>query len=252
MELGGKNGQIVFPDGDLEAAADAAVFGGFFNAGECCNAGSRLIVHKDIANDFLAAVKQLTAKVRVGDPLDDSTKVGAMISTDHLAKVSSYVSAAKGEGGTVLAGGDARASNAGQYLDPTIVTGVTENMSIAREEVFGPVLSVLTFKTIEKALHIANDTPYGLSAGVWTQGHRHLHDGGARRPYRNGVGQHLHGRLSRTAVRRIQAVRPWTRAWEARGGGLYRGKDDPVSSRPAHRLVGRLSWEEPGGHPPVV
>ena len=110
MELGGKNGQIVFPNGDLEAAADAAVFGGFFNAGECCNAGSRLIVHEDIANDFLAAVKNLTAKVCVGDPLDDRTKVGAMISTDHLAKVSGYVSAAKGEGGEVLAGGGARAS----------------------------------------------------------------------------------------------------------------------------------------------
>jgi acyl-CoA reductase-like NAD-dependent aldehyde dehydrogenase len=169
MELGGKNGQIVFPDGDLEAAADAAVFGGFFNAGECCNAGSRLIVHQDIANDFLAAVKQLTAKVRVGDPLDIGTKVGAMISTDHLAKVSGYVSAAKREGGEVLAGGGVRASNAGQYLDPTIVAGVTENMSIAREEVFGPVLSVLSFKTIEEALRIANNTPYGLSAGVWSK-----------------------------------------------------------------------------------
>jgi acyl-CoA reductase-like NAD-dependent aldehyde dehydrogenase len=169
MELGGKNGQIVFPDGDLEAAADAAVFGGFFNAGECCNAGSRLIVHEAIAYDFLAAVKNLTAKVRVGDPLDDATKVGAMISTEHLAKVSGYVSAAKGEGGQVLAGGDKRASNAGQYLDPTIVSGVTEGMAIAREEVFGPVLSVLTFRAIEEALRVANDTPYGLSAGVWSR-----------------------------------------------------------------------------------
>ena len=146
MELGGKNGQIVFPDADLKAAADAAVFGGFFNAGECCNAGSRLIVHRDIADDFLGAVKALTAKVTVGDPLDDRTKVGAMISSDHLSKVSGYVSAAEGEGGSVLSGGKARASSAGQYLDPTIVTGVTEEMSITREEVFGPVLRVLTFK----------------------------------------------------------------------------------------------------------
>ena len=167
--VGGKNGQIVFPDGDLEAAADAAVFGGFFNAGECCNAGSRLIIHQDIASDFLAAVNALTAKVRVGDPLDDGTKVGAMISTDHVAKVSGYVSAAKGEGGEVLAGGGARASNAGQYLDPTIVSGVTEAMALAREEVLGPVLSVLSFKTIEEALRIANNTPYGLSAGVWSR-----------------------------------------------------------------------------------
>lgn len=168
MELGGKNGQIVFPDADLEAAADAAVFGGFFNAGECCNAGSRLIVHQAVADDFLAAVKLLTARIRVGDPLDDATKVGAMISTDHLAKVSGYVTAAAGEGATVAAGGAGLASNAGQYLDPTIVSGVLPDMAIAREEVFGPVLSVLAFETTEQALAIANDTPYGLSAGVWS------------------------------------------------------------------------------------
>ncbi|TIW13669.1 MAG: aldehyde dehydrogenase family protein, partial [Mesorhizobium sp.] len=152
----------------LEAAADAAVFGGFFNAGECCNAGSRLIVHEAIADDFLATVKALTARVTVGDPLDDRTKVGAMISTDHLTKVAGYVTAAAGDGGSVYAGGSQLASNAGQYLDPTIIRGVTEDMAIAREEVFGPVLSALTFDSIERALHIANNTPYGLSAGVWS------------------------------------------------------------------------------------
>lgn len=168
MELGGKNGQIVFPDADLEAAADAAVFGGFFNAGECCNAGSRLIVHEAIADDFLGAVKALAEKVRVGDPLDNRTKVGAMISADHMERVAGYVAAAQTDGGSVFAGGTRLQSNAGQYLDPTIVRNVTEDMAIAREEVFGPVLSVLTFETIEKALHIANNTPYGLSAGVWS------------------------------------------------------------------------------------
>ena len=168
MELGGKNGQIVFPDGDLEAAADAAVFGGFFNAGECCNAGSRLIVHQDIAQDFLAEVKKLAAKVPVGDPLDDRTKVGAMISQDHLGKVLDYVEAAAKQGAKVAAGGAELPSNAGDYLSPTIVSEVTDDMSIARDEVFGPVLSVLTFESIEKALHVANNTPYGLSAGVWS------------------------------------------------------------------------------------
>ena len=168
MELGGKNGQIVFPDADLDAAADAAVFGGFFNAGECCNAGSRLIVHRDIADDFIAAVRALTARVRVGDPLDDATKVGAMISTDHLAKVAAYVEAAAKEGAGIAAGGACLPSSAGQYLDPTIVSGVRPDMAIAREEVFGPGLSVLAFDTVEEAVHIANDTPYGLSAGVWS------------------------------------------------------------------------------------
>ncbi|TGV96294.1 aldehyde dehydrogenase family protein, partial [Mesorhizobium sp. M2D.F.Ca.ET.145.01.1.1] len=113
MELGGKNGQIVFPDADLEAAADAAVFGGFFNAGECCNAGSRLIVHEAIADDFLAAVKALTAKVAVGDPLDIRTKVGAMISSDHLAKVTDYIAAAASDGVRIYSGGGQLPSNAG-------------------------------------------------------------------------------------------------------------------------------------------
>lgn len=168
MELGGKNGQIVFPDADLEAAADAAVFGGFFNAGECCNAGSRLIVHEAIADDFLAAVKVLTEKVRVGDPLDDATKVGAMISVEHAQKVAGYVDAAEKGGGHIYRGGGRLASSAGYYLDPTLIRGVSEDMPIAREEVFGPVLPVLVFESIEKALHIANNTPYGLSAGVWS------------------------------------------------------------------------------------
>ncbi|MCO5064464.1 MAG: aldehyde dehydrogenase family protein [Rhizobiaceae bacterium] len=168
MELGGKNGQIVFPDADLEAAADAAVFGGFFNAGECCNAGSRLIVHEAIARDFLSAVRSLAAKVPVGDPLDERTKVGAIISRDHLDKVLAYVETAAQTGAALALGGGALPSEAGDYLAPTIVSGVTPDMAIASEEVFGPVLSVLSFKTIEEALHIANNTPYGLSAGVWS------------------------------------------------------------------------------------
>jgi acyl-CoA reductase-like NAD-dependent aldehyde dehydrogenase len=169
MELGGKNGQIVFPDADLEAAADAAVFGGFFNAGECCNAGSRLIVHQDIAVEFLDAVGRLTARVAVGDPLDDRTKVGAIISAAHRAKIGEYLASAETAGAALRRGGQALPAGAGDYLEPTIVSGVREDMAIAREEVFGPVLSVLTFATPEEALRIANNTPYGLSAGVWSR-----------------------------------------------------------------------------------
>jgi acyl-CoA reductase-like NAD-dependent aldehyde dehydrogenase len=169
MELGGKNGQVVFPDADLEAAADAAVFGGFFNAGECCNAGSRLIVHEAVAAEFLDAVRALTAKVKLGDPLDDATKVGAMISAEHLGKVRGYIGEAAKAGVAVHAGGQSLPEGKGNYLDPTILSGVKADMAVAREEVFGPVLSMLTFESIEKALHIANDTPYGLSAGVWSK-----------------------------------------------------------------------------------
>lgn len=168
MELGGKNGQIVFPDADIEAAVDAAVFGGFFNAGECCNAGSRLIVHRDIADEFLAQVSKAADRVRVGDPLDEATKVGAMISADHFAKVSGHIEDAVRAGGSVSLGGKRIAASAGDYLQPTIVSGVTDDMPIASEEVFGPVLSVMTFESTEQALRIANNTPYGLSAGVWS------------------------------------------------------------------------------------
>jgi acyl-CoA reductase-like NAD-dependent aldehyde dehydrogenase len=168
MELGGKNGQIVFPDADLKAAADATVFGGFFNAGECCNAGSRLIVHESIAADFLAEVGKLTRQIVVGDPLDDQTKVGAIISKAHRTKIGDYLTSAEQAGAALTGGGQTLPQGAGDYLEPTIVSGVSENMAIAREEVFGPVLSVLTFESIENALRIANDTPYGLSAGVWS------------------------------------------------------------------------------------
>ncbi len=169
MELGGKNAQIVFPDADLEAAVDAAVFGAFFNAGECCNAGSRLIIHKDIADEFLTAFAARAARVKVGDPLDDATKVGAIITPEHLKKIENAVVDAAADGAAVALGGGRLASAAGQYMTPTVVTGVKPDMAIAREEVFGPVLSVLAFERIEEALRLADLTDYGLSAGVWSR-----------------------------------------------------------------------------------
>lgn len=167
MELGGKNAQVVFPDGDIEAAVDAALFGAFFNAGECCNAGSRLLLHTDIAEDFLAAMDARRKDVVVGDPLDEATDVGAIITPEHLAKIEGAVAAATGAG-AVLRGGSRLAAAAGQYLEPTIVSGVRPDMPIARDEVFGPVVSVLTFSDPGEAVALANSTDYGLSAGVWS------------------------------------------------------------------------------------
>ncbi|MCX5513642.1 sorbosone dehydrogenase [Kaistia algarum] len=169
MELGGKNAQIVFPDADLEAAVDAAVFGAFFNAGECCNAGSRLIIHEAIAKDFLAAFAERAAKVRVGDPLDEASDVGAIITPAHLAKIGNAVTDAAADGASVFLGGAEIQSGAGQYMAPTVMSGVKPEMAIARDEVFGPVLSVLEFDRIEEAIHLAESTDYGLSAGVWSR-----------------------------------------------------------------------------------
>lgn len=169
LELGGKNPQIVFPDADLEAFADAAVFGAFFNAGECCNAGSRLILHASIANEAMERIRALSARVKVGDPLDPTTQVGAIITPEHLSKISGYVADARSGGAGVAMGGDALDLGAGQFMAPTILDKVTPDMAVAREEVFGPVLSVLTFETAEEAVAIANGTDYGLSASVWSK-----------------------------------------------------------------------------------
>ncbi|MGO4567192.1 aldehyde dehydrogenase family protein [Rhizobium sp. 2YAF20] len=169
LELGGKNPQIVFPDADLDAFIDAAVFGAYFNAGECCNAGSRLILHKSIADDVIARIASLSKKVKVGDPLDPATQVGAIITPQHLEKISNYVSGAKAAGARVAYGGETVDLGMGQFMEPTILSNVTPDMAVAREEVFGPVLSVLTFETLDEAISIANAIDYGLSAGVWSR-----------------------------------------------------------------------------------
>ena len=169
LELGGKNPQIVFPDANLDEFIDAAVFGAYFNAGECCNAGSRLIVHREIASDVTARIASLSEKVKVGDPLDPTTQVGAIITPQHLTKIQGYVSGAAEGGATVAHGGSQIDFGFGQYMAPTILSGVKPEMAVAREEVFGPVLSVLTFETIEDAIRIANSIDYGLSAGVWSR-----------------------------------------------------------------------------------
>ncbi|HEV7310688.1 aldehyde dehydrogenase family protein [Ensifer sp.] len=169
LELGGKNPQIVFPDANLDEFIDAAVFGAYFNAGECCNAGSRLILHRDIADEVTKRIAELSAKVKVGDPLDPQTQVGAIITPQHLEKIAGYVSAASKDGASVAHGGAALDLGMGQFMAPTILSGVRPDMVVAREEVFGPVLSVLTFETTDEAIRIANAIDYGLSAGVWSR-----------------------------------------------------------------------------------
>ena len=171
LELGGKNPQVIFPDADLESAADAVTFGVYFNVGQCCNSSSRIIVHEDIVDDFVARVVELSKQVKFGDPLDPSTQVGAIVTSEHNSKIHTYVEEAIQNGARLELGGANLAVGglADQFYQPTIVSGVTPDMAIAREEVFGPVLSVLTFKTMEEAIALTNDSEYGLSAGVWSE-----------------------------------------------------------------------------------
>lgn len=169
LELGGKNPQIVFPDCDWEAALDAVVFGVYFNAGECCNSGSRLLVHADIAERFTEAVIERARRVPVGEPLNARTKVGAIINGNQMDMIGKYLAEAKSAGAQVRLGGEPISGVAGLFMQPTVLSGVTREMRVAREEIFGPVLSVLTFETAEEAVAIANETLYGLSAAVWSR-----------------------------------------------------------------------------------
>lgn len=171
LELGGKNPQVIFPDADLDSAADAITFGVYFNAGECCNSGSRIIVHEDVAETVVAKVVALSKKVAFGDPLNPETQVGAIISTAHQKKIEGYVSKAVAAGASLKLGGVPVSVPGlpGQFFGPTVVSDVTADMAIAREEVFGPVLSVLTFRTLAEAIALANNASYGLSAGVWSE-----------------------------------------------------------------------------------
>jgi len=171
LELGGKNPQVVFADADLDAAADAIAFGVYFNAGECCNSGSRIIVHRDVVAPLTEKLVALSRKVAFGDPLHPDTQVGAIISDAHLAKIDGYVQTAVKDGAHLAIGGAALQIEGlpGQFYGPTLVAGVTAQMPIASDEVFGPVLSILSFETFEEALALTNGTEFGLSAGVWSE-----------------------------------------------------------------------------------
>ncbi len=169
LELGGKNPQVIFPDADLDAALDKVLFGAYFNQGECCNAGSRLLVHDDIADEFTSRVLKRSQDVVVGDPLDPATKVGALITDKHVKVVSDYVDLGQREGASVALGGRRLPSDRGRYYSPTVLTDVPKTARVAREEIFGPVLSVIRFGTLTEAVEITNATGYGLSAGVWTR-----------------------------------------------------------------------------------
>ena len=169
LELGGKNPQIVFADADMDAVIDAVVFGIYFNMGECCNSGSRILVHEDVADDFVERVIELSGKVRVGDPLDPSVKVGAIIDDRQQQKILEYIESGKEQGAELKLGGSAIESEIGRFIQPTVFSDVRPDMDIASEEIFGPVLSIIKFRDMEEAIQIANSTVYGLSASVWTR-----------------------------------------------------------------------------------
>jgi aldehyde dehydrogenase (NAD+) len=168
LELGGKSPNIIFADADLDAAVEGAHFALFFNQGQCCCAGSRLLVEKHIHDEFVDKMIKRVKKVKVGDPFDTNTSQGPQVSQEQYDKVMGYIESGKRDGAKVLTGGN-RVGKLGYFIEPTVFGGVTHDMQIAREEIFGPVMSVMPFRDIDEAIEIGNKTMYGLAAGVWTR-----------------------------------------------------------------------------------
>lgn len=169
MELGGKGAHIVFADAALDQAVEGVINGIFFNQGHVCCAGSRLLVEESIASDFLARLKRRIQTLRLGDPLDKNTDVGAIHSAEQKATIERYLQIGRDEGAEIWQGAACPAPDRGFFIPPTLLTGVQQTDTVVREEIFGPVLSVLTFRTPAEAIAKANNTEYGLAAGVWSE-----------------------------------------------------------------------------------
>ena len=170
LELGGKSPNIVFADADLEAAANGAISAVFFNQGEICSAGSRLLVEEKAYDQMVQAVSQRAQNLKIGDPMSAETQMGAQVSQEHYEKVLRYIDLGRQEGASVVCGGEAfKGAGPGWFIRPTVFAGVRNEMKIAREEIFGPVVAVISFSEPEEAVEIGNATSYGLAAGVWTR-----------------------------------------------------------------------------------
>jgi aldehyde dehydrogenase (NAD+) len=170
LELGGKAPCIVFDDADIGNALEATLRGGFFNQGENCTAVTRLLLHEDIYDKFLPPFIDRVKKIRIGDPTLDETELGSVISKEHFNNVSSYFEKGVSEGAEVLhGGGRPKELEKGYFFEPTVLADVDPKATVACEEIFGPIVAVIPFKTDEEAISIANDTVYGLAGGIWTE-----------------------------------------------------------------------------------
>jgi aldehyde dehydrogenase (NAD+) len=168
FELGGKSPNVIFADADMEAAVAGAFHAIYFHGGQCCTAGSRLFVERKIHEEFVERLAEKAKGRKVGDPLDPKTEQGPQVSQEQLDKILHYVGLGEKEGATLLTGGE-RIGSKGFFVQPTIFDNVKDDMTIARDEIFGPVVSVLPFDSVDELMTRANDTQYGLAAAIWTK-----------------------------------------------------------------------------------
>lgn len=175
LELGGKSPSLIFADSDIDTAAKYALGGIFFNQGEMCTACSRIFVEASAYDEFISVVNSRAAKMIAGDPMNPKTRLGALISQQHLDRVLGYVDIARNEGARVTVGGE-RIGTRGYFMKPTVLEGVTNNMRVAQEEIFGPVASVIRFENAEEAIREANNSQFGLAASIWTKDIKKAHN----------------------------------------------------------------------------
>jgi aldehyde dehydrogenase (NAD+) len=168
LELGGKSPNVIFADADLDAAVEGAYFGLFFNQGQCCCAGSRLFVEEKIHDQLVEKLVKKAKAQKVGDPFDPDTTQGPQVSQEQFNRIMGYIDAGQTEGAKMLTGGK-RIGDKGYFIEPTVFDNVNDNMKIAKEEIFGPVMNILKFKDPDEVIRRGNQTFYGLAAAVWTR-----------------------------------------------------------------------------------
>ena len=224
LELGSKAPNIIFPDADLDAAISGAFRAAFGNTGQSCVAGARLYIHASIFDEVLAKLIEMAKTAKIGNALDPTTELGPIVDANQAETILNYIQSGIDQGATLLCGGHRLTEgdfSKGFYIEPTIFGDVSDDMIISREEIFGPVLPVYAFETEEEVIARANDTEYGLAAGVWTKDLGRAHRVADRDSVRRRLGQHLRLVRPRRSLWRVQGQ--WLRPgqWPGSAGSIH-------------------------------